>query len=318
MTVFARALAGAAAGLGALVISASAVAEALPGHVLERALAAVVSVLPEWPARKRRLAEPEGSGVVVLDGRTIATALHVLDDARIVRVRTADGRILDARLGPRDEATDIALLEIDEPLATMPMARSDPPLGAPVCAIGNTFGLDLSITCGVVSGVHRAGMGFNAVEDFVQTDAAVNPGDSGGALVNAQGEMVGLLSAIFTKTSDANIGVNFAISAPLLAHVVGELKANGRVRRPTSGLRLERAPRAGGTGHLAARVASVAPQSAAERAGFAVDDLIVKANGRPIRAPADFVGVMGTVGAQGTVAVEVIRGGERRTLTLQF
>jgi len=106
-------------------------------------------------------------------------------------------------------------MNYDITLLTIGFSESPPELGDPVCAIGNAFGLGLTVTCGVVSGLHKAGVGFNAIEDFVQTDAAVNPGASGGALVNRSGKLVGVLSAIFTKKSDANIGVNFAVSSSL-------------------------------------------------------------------------------------------------------
>jgi S1-C subfamily serine protease len=102
--------------------------------------------------------------------------------------------------------------------ATTPIALAGerPETGAPVCALSNAFGLGIGITCGVVSANRRSGIGFNRVEDFLQTDAALNPGSSGGALVDLDGRLVGLLSAIFTKDSDANIGVNFAVSTELL------------------------------------------------------------------------------------------------------
>src|SRR5690606_40595555 len=132
-----------------------------------------------------------------------------------ISVRLPDGHHVPAEVVGRDAATDLALLRVEAELPPLPLAP-DPALGAPVCAVGNQFGLDLSVTCGVVSALHRAGTGFNPVEDFVQTDAVVNPGASGGALVDGEGRLVGLLSAIFTMESDANIGVNFAASAALV------------------------------------------------------------------------------------------------------
>jgi len=288
-------------------------AEAVP---VEDAMRSVVSVLPEWPADASRSEEPEGSGVVVLDGRTILTAAHIVNKALSVQVRTSEGDILPARIANRDLSTDIAILRIEQTLPALPVDMEDPPLGAKVCTIGNAFGLGLSVTCGVVSGVHRAGVGFNRVEDFVQTDAAVNPGASGGALIDEDGELVGLLSAIFTKTSDANIGVNFAVSAPLAIDVATELNKETPFRRPISGLRLEQSPAKGETGRLGARVEELRPGLMGERAGISVGDVIVRAGKRRVRKPADFVSAIAAIKPGQTMELEIMRGGEIKTLRL--
>lgn len=283
---------------------------------LAESLKSVVSVLPEWPPDAQRTEEPEGSGVVVLDGRTVLTALHVVDKALSVKVRTSDGEILEARISGRDRATDIAALTIDRSLPVIDWSSVEPAVGEKVCAIGNAFGLGLSVTCGVVSGLHRSGIGFNAVEDFVQTDAAVNPGSSGGALVTGEGKFVGLLSAIFTKTSDANIGINFAVSSPLTREVARQLQESGRVTRPISGARLEQVPEKGGTGKLAARVVSTRPGSLAEKAGLKAGDVIISAGGRRIRKPADFVGAMSQLLTRDAMEIEIVRGTETRILRM--
>jgi len=257
-------------------------AAALPPDVFQ----SVVSVLPHWPDRPDDPDEPEGSGVAVLAGGYVATNVHVLGRAREVSVRLADGRVLPARIVGRDPPTDIALLQIEADLPVRP-TLPDPDLAQPVCAIGNQFGLGLSVTCGVVSAVHRTGTGFNPIEDFVQTDATVNPGGSGGALVDLEGRLVGLVSAIFTKRSDADIGVNFAASVPLLMRVVEDLKAHGRVGRGRPGLRVEALDRAERAERVGARVVQVSPDGAAQRAGLALGDLIVQIGNRAIREPDD-------------------------------
>lgn len=276
----------------------------------------VVSVLPEWPADVKRTEEPEGSGVVVGDGKTVLTALHVVDRALSIRVRTFSGEIHEARLKGRDRATDIAALEIDHALTPISWRDGDPEIGERVCAIGNAFGLGLSVACGVVSGLHRSGIGFNAVEDFVQTDAAVNPGASGGALVTGTGELVGLLSAIFTKTSDANIGINFAVSSVLAREVGRQLADKGRVTRPISGARLEAVPGKGETGRLGARVVLMREGFLAQKAGLQEGDVIVKAGGRRVRKPADFVSAVSQLMAVQNIEIEIVRGGETRTLRM--
>lgn len=290
---------------------------AASGQSLDQAIASVVSVLPEWPPDARRLEEPEGSGVVVLDGRTIVTALHVVDKALSIRVRTIGGDILAARVSGRDRATDIATLKIDTALPPIQPAGSEPGLGEKVCAIGNAFGLGVSVSCGVVSGLHRAGVGFNRVEDFIQTDAAVNPGSSGGALVTAQGKFIGLLSAIFTKKSDANIGINFAVSSALTNAVARQLSSAGRVKRPVSGLRLEPAPAKRETGRLGARIVAVRPGMIGARAGLKAGDVIVRAQGRRVRKPADFVSAMTRLLSAPEMEIEIERGGVSQKIQIR-
>ncbi|MFQ5625899.1 MAG: S1C family serine protease, partial [Methyloligellaceae bacterium] len=183
--------------------------------------------------------------------------------------------------------------------------------------IGNAFGLGISVTCGVVSGVHRSGIGFNRVEDFIQTDAAVNPGASGGALVTEQGEFVGLLSAIFTKKSDANIGVNFAVPAGLTGEVARQLRDTGRVKRPISGMRLEPVPGKGETGRLGARVVSLRSGSLAEQAGFRAGDIILRAGGRRVRKPHDFVSAMSDLLLADALEIEIDRNGAIQQLRIK-
>ncbi|MFP6744999.1 MAG: trypsin-like peptidase domain-containing protein [Alphaproteobacteria bacterium] len=154
---------------------------AFPAEVVE----SVVSVLPEWPDGDALPERPEGSGTVVLPGGYIATNVHVLGRATAINVRLHDGRILAAEIIGRDPPTDIALLKIDMDLALL-VPGPEPALGDKVCALGNPFGLGLSLSCGVVSALHRTGTGFNPMEDFIQTDAAVNPGGSGGARSTAR------------------------------------------------------------------------------------------------------------------------------------
>jgi hypothetical protein len=159
-------------------------------------------------------------------------SLQIMCLARVrrlrVMVRDSDGVIHPARVLARNRLSDIAVLALDTPLAAAAWRAGPVGPGLPVCAIGNAFGLGLSVTCGRVSATHRAGIGFNAVEDFIQTDAAVNPGMSGGALVDEDGALVGMLSAIFTKQSDANIGVNFAVHLGLV-HAVRSAAEAGTI-----------------------------------------------------------------------------------------
>jgi S1-C subfamily serine protease len=215
----------------------------------------------------------------------------------------------------RDAASDLALLKVAAALPPLPYAP-EPALGAPVCAVGNQFGLDLSVTCGVVSALHRAGTGFNPVEDFVQTDAVVNPGASGGALVDAQGRLVGLLSAIFTMESDANIGVNFAASAALVARVVEDLQAHGEVRRGKAGLGLDELAPAERARWVGVRVRGVLPGGAAEAAGIRAGDLLTAVEGRRITKVAEAIAAIQLKKPGETVRLTVQRGAEPLSLSL--
>lgn len=189
----------------------------------------VVSVLPTWPGYNRPGfgappgTAPEGTGVAILEPGLIVTAAHVVDRATEVMVRDFEGNRIPAKILAIDRESDIALLRVDAPTQPIEIAFDRPATGAHVCAIANAFGLDLSITCGIVSATARSGIGFNPIEDFIQTDAAANPGASGGALIDEEGRLVGMLSAIFTKESDANAGVNFAVSAELLRRRVDKM-----------------------------------------------------------------------------------------------
>ncbi len=294
----------------------AASAESVSSGVLQAARESVVSVLPVWPGRPPDAAEPEGSGVVIGDGQWIVTAAHVLGQAQKVLVRDWQGNVMTATLGPANPATDIALLRIEEPMPALEWADEEPMPGMPVCALGNAFGLDLSITCGVVSAMGRSGAGFNAVEDFVQTDAAVNPGMSGGALVTADGKLAGLLSAIFTKQSDANIGVNFAVSSRLARRVTESLLTQGVFRPAAAGMTLRPAPARGETGQSGAAILRLVPDGAAERAGLRVDDTIVRAGTRRIRGPADMRAALALAEPGSPLPLEVLRDGEAMTVEI--
>ena len=267
--------------------SGTAQSAGLASKDIKALLPSIVAVIPVISGRPVNLEEPEGSGVVVGNGRQVLTADHIIGTAAQVRIRTNDGVVADAAIVSRDSGTDLALLEMSIDLPALEFAGY-PSIGDPACAIGNAFGLGMSVTCGTVSAIRRSGVGFNAIEDFVQTDAAVNPGMSGGALIDGSGDLVGILSAIFTKQSDANIGVNFAVSAPLSVLVLRRLQTGNPHPWPRAGLRLRQFPPRGGTGRSGAVIVDVLPDSAASRAGFRVGDIVAQAGKRRVFGPADF------------------------------
>ena len=285
------------------------------------AVSSVVSVLPQWPGRAkggtggRPGVAPEGSGVI-LRPNVIATAWHVIEPAERIEVRLADGRVLPARLISRDPLSDIALLRVDADLAPFGSV-ADPALADPVCSIGNSFGLGLSVTCGVVSAVHISNAGFNAVEDFVQTDAAINPGSSGGALVDRQGRLVGMTSAIFASNGDTNTGVGFAVSAELLWRVAEALLADGKVSYPSPGWRLETADR-NQLAYLAAPVVTdLRGGGPADNAGVRNGDLIVTIGERRIESPRDAISALAVLpeGAE-SVELTILRDGAELNVAL--
>lgn len=223
-------------GLGAVTLASPAPKHALADHgpaTWGAAASSIIVVEPTWPGYGRPGfgappgTAPAGTGIYFGNGprsHYILTAAHVI--ARAVRVETvnADGARHDAEIIAIDEARDLAVLRVDQPAPPIVFRRDDPEVGLHACAIANSFGLGLSFSCGVVSATHRRDVGFNAIEDFVQTDAAVNPGASGGALVDPQGRLIGLIDGIFTKEADIDAGVNFAVSVPMIIESLDELR----------------------------------------------------------------------------------------------
>ena len=294
-------------------------AEALPAETLE----SVVSVLPVWPGRPQGGAggrpgvAPEGSGVVLKPG-LVATAWHAVEPARRIDVRLSDGRILPAKLLAKDAASDIALLRVDAGLRPIAVAPA-PQLAEPVCAIANAYGLGLSVTCGVVSALNVTDAGFNAVEDFVQTDAAANPGSSGGALVDRQGRLVGMMSAIFASAGDTDIGINFAVSTGLLMRVVEALLADGRVDYPAPGWRLQAVGRDRLATAAAPVVGAVSEGGPAAAAGIRPGDRVLKIGARRVRTPRDAIAAFAVIrDLRAPLDIALLRDGRERAVTLSF
>ena len=253
----------------------------------------VVSVIPSFShsrngneVQKSLRRVPEGSAVAILPGGFLVTNAHVLGNASKVDIRLNDGRLVLGKIVGRDKFTDIALLKTAKQFQ-VPNIGLNPKIASRVCAIGNQFGLGLSVTCGVISAIHRTGTGFNPIEDFIQTDASINPGGSGGALINDKGDLLGIVSAIFTKNSDSNIGVNFATSIEMVLRVVKDLKKFGRVKRGKSGIRVFPLNREQRRNYTGAVIGYVKENSAADKAGLKAKDIIVKIGKRLINRHTD-------------------------------
>ena len=232
-----------------------------------------------------------GSGVIVSPDGYVVTNHHVVDGANHVTVRLFDKREFKGKVVGSDPQTDVALVRIDgSDLPYLTWGDSSKlQVGDYVLAVGNPFGLTATVTQGIVSAVGRGGMGITQYEDFIQTDAAINPGNSGGALVNARGELIGINTAILSRTGGYQ-GVGFAVPSGLAQPVYASLKDNGTVIRGFLGVGIQEV-----TPDLAASfdldeaagalVTDVRPGSPADKAGLQRGDVIVKYQGQPIEGP---------------------------------
>jgi Do/DeqQ family serine protease len=185
------------------------------------------------PRVRQRLEQSLGSGVIVDEAAHVITNHHVIENAEVIRAQLADGRIADARVVGRDPDTDLAVLQLDvrKNIPVMPLGHSDRlRVGDVVLAIGNPVGLSQTVTQGIVSAVGRGQLGVATYENFIQTDAPINVGNSGGALINTNGELVGINTAVLAKSLGVE-GIGFAIPVNLVRGVMTEILSKGRVVR---------------------------------------------------------------------------------------
>ncbi len=241
----------------------------------------------EMPGQER-MDNSLGSGVIATSDGLILTNHHVIAGADEIRVALRDGREAQAQLVGSDPETDVAVLRIDLPdLPVIRMRNSELlKVGDVVLAIGNPFGVGQTVTMGIVSATGRKGLGINAFENFIQTDAAINPGNSGGALVDAYGQLIGINTAIFSK-SGGSMGIGFAIPANLAREVMDEILLHGRVIRGWLGIEIQELSRglaeSFGLDHTNGIViAGIFRNGPAHRAGIKPGDLILKINGKSI------------------------------------
>jgi S1-C subfamily serine protease len=274
------------------------------------------------PARPGQSRGGSGSGVIVAPDGLILTNSHVAGAASRIEVTTADGQDLHARLVGDDPDTDLALIRIDEP-ATLPSARLGDSKrlkrGQLVIAIGNPLGFESTVTTGVVSALGRSLRSRNGrlIDDVIQTDAALNPGNSGGPLVSSRGEVVGINTAVIMGAQ----GICFAVAANTASFVLGELVRHGRVRRAFIGIAAQqtaipplRRRAAGLAQDRAVMISTVEPDSAAERADLRPGDIIVALDGVTIAGADDLVRALTGDKIGRSVAFDVLRGTERLTV----
>jgi len=270
---------------------------------------------PDQPQRRRT--QSAGSGVVV-DAKNgyIVTNAHVIENAEEITVTLQDDRTFSAEIIGTDPASDIAVIKIDAPkLTDIALADSDKSrVGDFVVAIGNPFGLGHTVTSGIVSALGRSGLNRDNYEDFIQTDASINPGNSGGALVNLRGELIGVNSAILTR-SGGNIGIGFAIPANMVKAVMDQLLEFGEVRRGLLGVNIytvtpDIAEAYGVDEIQGALISQVVAGSAAENAGLQAGDIITRVNDEPIKSATELRNAIGLLRIDEEVRIQYVRDGK--------
>jgi S1-C subfamily serine protease len=261
------------------VYAARIVTERLPRNILQDPFGEL------GPRYRQRLEQSLGSGVIVDAAGQVVTNHHVIADAAAIRVQLADGREADAQVIGRDPDTDLALLRIDlRDLPAIELGRSSAlRVGDIVLAIGNPIGLSATVTQGIVSATGRGQLGVAVFENFIQTDAPINVGNSGGALINTRGELVGINTAIIARNLGVE-GIGFAIPVDLVRGVVGELVARGRVVRGWVGFDVanidDATARAAGLARGGVVIVKLYQGSPAQQAGLQPGDLVTRIGGR--------------------------------------
>jgi serine protease Do len=274
--------------------------------------------------------EPEpqrglGSGVVVADN-VIVTNNHVVEGADELRITTADKREITAEVAGTDPRSDLAVLRIKGKIEGLkPIEFGDSQALRPgdvVLAVGNPFGVGQTVTMGIVSAKGRADLGIVDYEDFIQTDAAINPGNSGGALVNMEGKLVGVNTAILSRTG-AFAGVGFAIPSEMVKPIMQSLLENGKVVRGWLGVTIQdvdaelaRAmslPSASGV-----LISDLAPGGPAARAGVQRGDVVVRIDGKPVESTGRLRNLIAAAGARGKVSLDLVRKGKPQTLSVEL
>lgn len=273
------------------------------------------------PRYRQRVQQALGSGVIVDRSGHIITNHHVIAEADQIRVQLADGRSADASVVGRDPDTDLAVLKIDlKDLPMIKLGRSDTlQVGDAVLAIGNPFGLSQTVTHGIVSAKDRAKLGVATYESFIQTDAAINEGNSGGALVNARGELVGINTAVLGKQIGAE-GIGVAIPVELVRGVMQEILTRGRVIRGWIGITPldvnERISQQYGLPFGSVVVSGVAQPSPAAEAGLQPGDIISRIDDRDVRSAQDVMTQIARRSPGTTLRLTGQRGQQRFTLTM--
>lgn len=266
-----------------------------------------------------------GSGVIVDAERGyILTNHHVVNGADTIRISLIDGTVLDAEIVGSDPLTDIAVIKVEaDGLTEMPIGDSTSVrVGDFVIAIGNPFGLGHTVTSGIISALGRSGISRDGYEDFIQTDASINPGNSGGALVNMSGELIGINSAIISR-SGGNVGIGFAVPTEIASSIMRQIIDFGEIRRGLLGVNIqtidaEAAAALGNDIDSGALITLIQPKSAAENAGLQVGDIIVEVNDKKVDGASELRNRIGLLRSGDTVRIKYVRDNETRSISAEL
>lgn len=267
-----------------------------------------------------------GSGVIIDAAKGyVVTNNHVVDNASTIKVQLSDGRKFDAKVVGKDPRSDIALIQIQDPknLTAIKLADSDAlRVGDYTVAIGNPFGLGETVTSGIVSALGRSGLNAENYENFIQTDAAINRGNSGGALVNLNGELIGINTAILAPDG-GNIGIGFAIPSNMVKNLTAQMVQYGQVKRGELGilgteLNSELAKAMKVDAQRGAFVSQVMPNSSAAKAGIKAGDVITSLNGKPISSFAALRAEVGSMPIGSKVTLGLLRDGKPVNVSLEL
>lgn len=277
--------------------------------------------------RRRKVQNSLGSGVIIRPNGTIITNHHVIEGADEIRVVLTDRREFEAKVLGRDPRTDLAVLKIDPGSERLPSLRlqdsDDLEVGDLVLAIGNPFNVGQTVTSGIVSALARTGIGVSDFQFFIQTDAAINPGNSGGALITMDGRLVGVNTAIYSKTGGSH-GIGFAVPSAMVRAVLANAKAGRRhVKRPwlgaaTQALTADIAASLGMKLPLGVMVRALHRDGPADRAGMAVGDVILSIDGHDVASPKALDFRLGTRMIGKAARLDVWRNDDTQSLTLKL
>src|SRR5215468_187736 len=278
--------------------------------------------MPPDYGQKARPFQSAGSGVI-FDARNgyIVTNAHVVENANEITVTLQDGRDLKAEIIGSDTPSDVAVVRVKpDGLTQIPLgdsARAE--VGDFVVAIGNPFGLQHTVTSGIISGLSRSGINPDGYEDFIQTDASINPGNSGGALVNLRGELIGINTAILSR-SGGNIGIGFAIPVNMARSVMEQLIRYGSVKRGQLGVSMytvtpDIAHSLGLSSAVGALVSQVVEGSPAAQAGIRTGDVITSVNGQPVKSNTELRNTIGLLRVGDKVDIGLLRDGKPLRVT---
>jgi len=252
-----------------------------------------------------------GSGVIIAAEGYVLTNNHVVEGADEIELALMDGRRITAKIAGVDPDTDLAVLKTEEKgLPAITLAPADKAkVGDVVLAIGNPFGVGQTVTFGIVSALGRSQIGINTYENFIQTDAAINPGNSGGALVDSNGHLIGLNTAIFSK-SGGNLGIGFAIPVSVVRQVTQSIIATGSVTRGWIGIEpknLDTVADAGGNGARGVLVAAVMRSGPADEAGLRRGDVLLTIEGKPVNDTSSLLNAVASLKPGSQAALTVLR-----------